>query len=108
MCHFIFEKAGVIAALEEESIKNESCFKFMTTTVKTYPYMDNIAKCCVGFILAGYHSQFHALIREDIVEKRLPWPRPGTLGKLGSAAGPYKKGPPFCKADPFPQFRFRR
>ena len=34
-------------------------------------------------------------IREDIVEKRLPWPRPGTLGKLSSAAGPYKKGPPF-------------
>ncbi len=23
----------------------------------------------VGFILAGYHSQFHAMIRESIVEK---------------------------------------
>lgn len=81
MCHFIFEKAGVIAALEE-SIKNESCFKFITTTVKTYPYMDNIAKCCVGFILAGYHSQFHAVIREGVVAKPSSLIRPQGLRTL--------------------------
>ena len=95
MCHFIFEKAGVIAALEEESIKNESCFKFITTTVKTYPYMDNIAKCCVGFILAGYHSQFHALIREDIVEKTTSLASSRHLGKTRLSRWALQKGPTF-------------
>lgn len=37
MCHFIFEKAGVIAALEE-SIKNESCFKLIIAMARTCPY----------------------------------------------------------------------
>ena len=94
LCHFIFEKAGVIAALEE-SIKNESCFKFITTTVKTYPYMDNIAKCCVGFILAGYHSQFHALIREDIVEKTISLASSRLPGKTRLSRWALQTGPTF-------------
>ena len=94
LCHFVFGKAGVIAALEE-SIKNESCFKFITTTVKTYPYMDNIAKCCIGFILAGYHSQFHALIREDIVEKTISLASSRHLGKTRLSRWALQKGPTF-------------
>ena len=94
MCHLIFEKAGVIAALEE-SIKNEPCFKFITTTMKTYPYMDNIAKCCIGFFLAGYHSQFHALIREDIVEKTTSLASSRHLGKTQLSRWALQKGPTF-------------